>query len=190
MQPTAGSLLQYVCWTRWSPEVPSNPYMWSVITCSLLKFDDDSKRSGAVDMIGGMDAIQRNLDNLNMEQWEPNEVQQGQVKDATLGLGQTFLRTDWEKNSLIASSPLDCAHAAAGGCPHICCGQHWTLPRAFQAGAPLLSCWCLHSQLRSCHLKLFWFHPRVSELHKAAITMWKSPRISYRVQIQHQYKPV
>lgn len=63
----------------------------------------------------------------------------------------------------------------------------WTMlnsSQIFPGWSSLLSCWCLHSQLCSCHLKLFWFHPRVGELHKAVITMWKSPRISYRVQIQ------
>jgi len=63
--------------------------MDSEIECTLGKFADDMKLSGAVDMLEGRDVIQWNLDRLKVGPCQPCEVQQGQVQRPAPGSGQS-----------------------------------------------------------------------------------------------------
>jgi len=53
--------------------------MDSEIKCILSKFVDNTKLCGAVDKLERSDAIQKDLDRLEVGLCEPHEVQQGQV---------------------------------------------------------------------------------------------------------------
>ena len=63
--------------------------MESGIECTFSKFADDTKLSGAADMLEGQDVIQRDLDRLKMGLCQPHGAQRGQVQGLTHGPGQS-----------------------------------------------------------------------------------------------------
>jgi len=63
--------------------------MGSGIECTHTKFASDIKLCGAVNMLEGRDAIQRDLDRLEVGPCESHEVQQGQAQGPAPGSEQS-----------------------------------------------------------------------------------------------------
>ncbi|GAB0186270.1 cAMP-dependent protein kinase inhibitor alpha [Grus japonensis] len=90
--------------------------MDSGMECTLSKFTDDTKLRGAVNMLEGMDAIQRDLDRL--ERWahvNPMKFSKAKYKVLHVVLSTT---TGWVENGLTAA--LRRRTWGVGGCE----GQH------------------------------------------------------------------
>jgi len=77
-----GSILGLVLFTVFIKDIESR------IECTLSKFADDTKQSGAVNMLEGWDAIQRDLDKFETWAHQPHKVQEGQVQSPASGSGQ------------------------------------------------------------------------------------------------------